>query len=179
MPKLSNKYTVLGKAVNKRVFELQKIYLEKGPCSVEFYNQVNSLILYELKKHVHQFSEELVQHVYDRIFNRIVPKLDEDGQYRCFYYHPVSHRKLPGYDPERTNIGSYIMRVINWSFVHYNYHQNKRNSQLLYNEELENYDKYAIYDNDRSYNFKLLNMEKSDLTQDIVSLLAWTATTTK
>lgn len=164
---------VLGKKVSKSVAKLQELYLTKGPSSNEFAKHLTPFVIYNLSKTVRSFPEELVQYTFNRIYERIVPKMDVDGKYRCWYAYPVNGKRKPGYDPEQTNLGSYLISVIGWSCRLFFYHENKQSNQLLYNEELENFDKLCTYELAAENELKVLEVEGDVVSPSIRKLSAW------
>jgi hypothetical protein len=171
---------VLGKVVNKNVAKLQDLYINKmhennkGPLSNAIALQIRPFVISQLNKCLNgSFPEELINFTMDRIYDRIVPKKDIDGVFRCFYYDSRNNSRKPGYDPERTNLGSYIIGVIRWSIKGYFYKENKAYSQLLYNEELENYDREILDEEIKDFNFKVLDFEGDIDIPSIRKMTAW------
>ena len=167
---------VLGKKVSKSVARLQELYETKGPGSNEFAKYLRPFVIYNLSKKCHNFPEELIQYTFNRIYERITPKLDTDGKMRCFYASPVNGKRKPGYDPSQTNLGSYLISVITWSCRLFMYHENKQSSQLAYNEELENYDKLCTYEHVGDMNLKVLDFDGDVTLPSIQKLNAWLQT---
>lgn len=167
---------VLGKKVSESVAHLQDLYLTKGTSSEEFAKYLRPFVLFNIARNVKGFPEELVQYTFDRIYDRISPKKDTEGKLRCFYYSPVNGDEKPGYDPTLTNLGSYLISVIRWSCYSFFYHENKIHNQLLYNEELENYDKPFSEEEMQYMNLKFISFDNTTQNSAIRKMAAWMQT---
>jgi hypothetical protein len=102
-------------------------------------------------------SDEIFNHCYLRLMDRIVPKYDEDTHTtHCFYI--KNGIKKSGYDRNRRDIGTYTMSVVNFGVKDFDYYNNRATSYLLHEEELENFDKVCSYENS-SLDVKAKNIE--------------------
>ena len=161
------------KKMSCKVANLQMLYDTKGPTSKEFTKELMPLIIYTISKKVRQFPEELKNHCYIRVMDRIKPKLDQDGVMRCFYV--KNGKKKPGYNKDMngfTNIGKYIMSVVGFGVFDFYYYENKSFNHL-HNEELSTYDRACTFDNTTSIKTKHIECEDLYSNSTLRKLAEW------
>lgn len=133
-------YELCGKRVNRNVYELQCIYestqMKSTAVLPEFVERIRFMVVNEIKKATRQKyvdqNGELFNHVLEELLSKIVPKYDKD-----------SKKLVTKYNPDKANLGTYIMRTCYWSTRNWNSYENWCEQMTCCGDFMEDYSQVA------------------------------------
>lgn len=110
----------------------------------EFYLSIEKLIMKQayfnnFKKFISKDSD-LWSYLTSSLMDQIIPKKNIDGSRSCWFINKRTNKICKGYDPEKANIGNFILNRIKWIIVEYN---NNRSEEM---ESLTDLDAMPIPD---------------------------------
>lgn len=131
---LQNRYDALAYSDNTTSKDWQTFYLsiEKLIMKQAYFNN--------FKKFISKDSD-LWSHLISTLMDQIIPKTNTDGTKSCWYINKQTNKICKGYDPQKTNIGNFILNRIKWIIFSYN---NDRNKEI---ESLTDVDLNPVPDN--------------------------------
>lgn len=131
-------YFLNGKRVNKNVYELQMIYestqMKSTKILPEFVERIRFMVVNEIKKATKQKfvdqSGELFNSVLESLLSKIVPK-NVEGNLKIQY------------NPEKANLGTYIMRTCYWGTRNWHNNEKYHEDMTSCGDFMEDYSKVA------------------------------------
>lgn len=133
-------YILNGKRVNKNVYDLQQIYLstqyKTNKVIPEFVERIRFMVVRAILKATYKKSVdqngELFNYVLEHLLDRIVPKYD-----------PATNSLVTKYNPNKANLGSYILVTCYWSVRSYQDSESYYEGLVSSSDYLEDYSEAA------------------------------------
>lgn len=125
----------------KSVIELQSRYDEiannENATSKDwesFYLSIEKLVMKQayfnnFKKYISKDSD-LWSYLISTLMDMIIPKKNIDGSRSCWYINKNTNKICKGYDPEKSNIGNFILNRIKWIIFDYNKNRTSETDSL-------------------------------------------------
>ena len=101
----------------------------------DFFESIEKFIMKKayvlnFKRYVEKDSD-LWGHLIVCLWERLVPKKNYDGTLSCWYFDLRNKRLKPGYNPQITNVGNYILNQIEWIIKEFNQEEAGINASLV------------------------------------------------
>ena len=125
----------------KSVIELQSRYDEIANNEnattkdwESFYLSIEKLVMKQayfnnFKKYISKDSD-LCSYLISTLMDMIIPKKNIDGSRSCWYINKNTNKICKGYDPEKSNIGNFILNRIKWIIFDYNKNRTSETDSL-------------------------------------------------
>ena len=135
--KRQKKSSVLPKSVVELQSRYDEIANNENATSKDwesFYLSIEKLVMKQayfnnFKKYISKDSD-LGSYLISTLMDMIIPKKNIDGSRSCWYINKNTNKICKGYDPEKSNIGNFILNRIKWIIFDYNKNRTSETDSL-------------------------------------------------
>lgn len=135
--KRQKKSSVLPKSVVELQSRYDEIANNENATSKDwesFYLSIEKLVMKQayfnnFKKYISKDSD-LWSYLISTLMDMIIPKKNIDGSRSCWYINKNTNKICKGYDPEKSNIGNFILNRIKWIIFDYNKNRTSETDSL-------------------------------------------------
>lgn len=135
--KRQKKSSVLPKSVVELQSRYDEIANNENATSKDwesFYLSIEKLVMKQayfnnFKKYISKDSD-LWSYLISTLMDMIIPKKNIDGSRSCWYINKTTNKICKGYDPEKSNIGNFILNRIKWIIFDYNKNRTSETDSL-------------------------------------------------